>query len=240
MTESTDESLMLYDELVGERRNSVFNTLGEHDFAHSLPLRQAQRARCLGLAGIDGLDAAAQDLHHVGGGVERDGDEAGSEGTPDLVGLGGLEAHSAQNGKARVIDEQALDHHGRAAHDGGVDGRKAAADALKEAHQVVVHAIEGLNAQKHKEQRKEKSDDGTEGRKCDGDLDAADKEVPALVGHVDQARQKVAGVGVRDNTHLHQVDKRHDAAVDKEDRRDDDHDIAAQARAATETLGCKR
>ena len=30
------------------------------------------------------------------------------------------------------------------------------------------------------------------------DLDAADKEVPALVGHVDQARQKVAGVGVRD------------------------------------------
>ena len=50
------------DELVGERRNRVFNALGEHDLAHSLPLRKTQRARRLGLAGIDGLDAAAQDL----------------------------------------------------------------------------------------------------------------------------------------------------------------------------------
>ncbi len=147
--------------------------------------------------------------------VERDGDEARGKGTPDLVGLGGLEAHAAQNGKARVIDEQALDHHGRAAHDGGIDGRKASANALKEAHQVVIDAIEGLDTQEHKEQRQEEGDDGAEGGKRDGDLDAADKEATALVGHVDQARQKVAGIGVRDNTHLHQVDKRHDAAVDK-------------------------
>lgn len=132
------------------------------------------------------------------------------------------------------------DHHGRAAHDGGVDGRKAAADTLKEAHQVVVHAVKGLNTQEHKEQRQEECDDGTEGRKRDGDLDTADKEVATLVGHVDQARQKVAGVGIRDNAHLHQVDKRHDAAVDKEDRRDSDHNIATQARAAAETLGCER
>ncbi len=151
----------------------------------------------------------------------------GGEGTPNLVGLSGLEAHAAQNGEARVIDEQALDHHGRAAHDGGVDGRKATANTLKEAHQVVVHAIEGLNTQEHKKQRQEKGDDGAEGGKRDGDLDTANEEVPALVGHVNQARQKVAGVGVRDNAHLYQVDKRHDATVDKEDRRDGDHDIAA-------------
>ena len=132
------------------------NALRKHDLAHSLPLRQTQRARCLGLAGIDGLDAAAQDLHHVGGGVERDGDEAGGEGAPNLVGLGGLEAHAAQNGEARVIDEQALDHHGRAAHDGGVDGRKAAADAFEKAREVVIHAVERLNAQEHKEQCQKK------------------------------------------------------------------------------------
>lgn len=228
------------DELVGERRNRIFNALGEHDFAHGLPLRKTQRARCLGLAGIDGLDAAAQDLHHVGGGVERDGDEAGGEGAPNLVGLGGLKAHATQNGEARVIDEQALDHHGRAAHDGGVDGRKAAADTLKEAHQVVVHAIEGLNTQEHKEQRQEECNDGAEGRERNGDLDTADEEVATLVGHVDQARQKVARVGIRDNAHLHQVDKRHDATVHEKDRRDGDHDIAAQARAVAETLGCER
>ena len=192
-----------------------------------MPLRQAQRACCLGLAGIDGLDAAAQDLHHVGGGVERDGNEAGGEGAPNLVGLSGLEAHAAQNGEACVIDEQTLDHHGRAAHDGGVDGRKAAADTLKEAHQVVIHAVEGLNTQEHKEQCQEECDGGAEGGKRDGDLDTANEEVAALVGHVDQARQKVAGVGIRDNAHLHQVDKRHDAAVDKENCRDGDHDVAA-------------
>lgn len=132
------------------------------------------------------------------------------------------------------------DHHGRTAHDGGIDGRKAAADTLKEAHQVVVHAVEGLNTQEHKEQRQEECDDGAEGGKRDGDLDAADEEVAALVGHVDQARQKVAGVGIRDNAHLHQVDKRHDAAVDKEDRRNSNDNITAQARAATEALGSKR
>lgn len=195
------------DELVGERRNRVFNALGEHDLAHGLPLRQTQRARRLGLAGIDGLDTAAQDLHHIGGGVERNGDKTRGKGAPDLVGLRRLEAHAAQNGKARVVDEQALHHHGRAAYDGGVDGRKAAADTLKEAHQVVVHAIEGLNTQEHKEQCQEECDDSAEGGKRDGDLDTADKEVPALVGHVDQARQKVAGVGIRDNAHLYQVDK---------------------------------
>ena len=218
----------------------VFNALGEHDLAHGLPLRQTQRTRRLGLAGVDGLDAAAQDLHHVGGGVKRDGDEAGGKGAPNLVGLGGLEAHAAQDGKARVIDEQALDHHGRAAHDGGVDGRKASADALEETHQIVIHAVERLNAQEHKEQRQEEGDDRAEGRKRDGDLDAANKEVAALIGHVDQARQKVAGVGVRDDAHLHQVDKRHDAAVDKEDRCDGNDNVAAQARAATEALGSKR
>lgn len=132
------------------------------------------------------------------------------------------------------------DHHGRAAHDGGIDGRKASANTLKEAHQIVIHAVERLNAQEHKEQRQEECNDRAEGGKRDGDLDAADKEVAALVGHVDQARQKIAGIGVRDNAHLHQVDKRHDAAVDKEDRRDGNHDIAAQARAATEALGSKR
>lgn len=55
------------------------------------------------------------------------------------------------------------DHHGRAAHDGGVDGRKAAADALEEAREIVIHTVEGLNTQEHKEQRQEECDDGAEG-----------------------------------------------------------------------------
>ena len=111
---------------------------------------------------------------------------------------------------------------------------------LKEAHQVVVHAVEGLNTQEHKEQRQEECDDGAEGGKRDGDLDAADEEVAALVGHVDQARQKSRWGWNPRQCSPAPVDKRHDAAVDKEDRRNSNDNITAQARAATEALGSKR
>lgn len=120
--------------------------------------------------------------------------------------------------------------------DGGIDGRKPSADALKETREVIVHAVERLDTQEHQQQRQEEGDDGAKERERDGDLNAADKEVATLVGHVDQARQKVAGIGVRDDAHPHQIDKRHNAAVDKEDRRDGNHDVAAHTRATAEAI----
>ena len=66
--------LQHHDELIAESRKNVPHSLGQDDLHHSLALAEAQRPGGLGLSLVHGLDAGTDDLRHIGGGVDTQGD----------------------------------------------------------------------------------------------------------------------------------------------------------------------
>ena len=63
------------DEAVDDARDDDAERLRQDDEPHHLPIAEADRLRRLVLAARDRLQAAADDLRHVGGGEERDADQ---------------------------------------------------------------------------------------------------------------------------------------------------------------------
>ena len=106
------------DKFIADGGENIFDRLRHHHVAHGLRIRHAARARAFHLALVHRLNARADDLGDVGGGVDRKRDdtrqrplqidaEEGSGGIADKVEL--------------VVDDVELHEHWRTADDGDID-----------------------------------------------------------------------------------------------------------------------
>ena len=96
------------DELVAQGGKNGLEGLGDDDKAHGIDVAETQAAACLRLTGIQGHEAAPDDLGHVGAGVDAQGQGADH----------GVAAAGAENDEAH---NQQLHHHGSAPDDGDID-----------------------------------------------------------------------------------------------------------------------
>ena len=79
--------------------------LGEDDIHHGLYVAHADSFGPLGLAGVNGEDAAADRLGHVGAGIDGDHQKGGG---PYVVKAHGVVGEVGQ----AVVEEHSLEHHG--------------------------------------------------------------------------------------------------------------------------------
>ena len=95
------------DALVTDSGQNVLNGLGEDDLCHSLPLGKAQAACRLHLSLIHGIDTAADQLRHIGTGVDTEG----HDGYRHAV-LGGnennVEEYQQQYGHGNTADHRGI------------------------------------------------------------------------------------------------------------------------------------
>ena len=102
------------DIVVADLRHDVAQSLRHDDARHRLHMRHADGLCALGLAGVDGDDAAAHGLGHIRAGVDRD-DEDGRR--PHA-----RELHSVvRKVRQTVVHKHGLQHHRRPAEDLNVD-----------------------------------------------------------------------------------------------------------------------
>ena len=95
--------------LIAQGRQNGLKRLGNDDEAHGLEVVQTQRAPRLRLAGVQGHQAAPDDLSDISAGVDAQGDGADDGEVPAA-------------GEDDAAHDEHLDDHRRAADDGGVDG----------------------------------------------------------------------------------------------------------------------
>ena len=93
------------DEVVADLRDDVAQRLRQNNVQHRLPVVHADGLRTLGLAGVDGHDAAAHGLGHIRAGVDRHDEKA-------CLPHAHLDAEHLQKA---VVDEHGLHDHGCAA-----------------------------------------------------------------------------------------------------------------------------
>lgn len=123
------------DGVVAQRRQHAPEGLRQDHLAHGLAVAHAQRARGFHLAAVDRLDPGAEDLRHIGAGVERDRHHAGEKGA--VVGAqhaGEVDAHQAAGDQQAVarVDEQR--HQRKVHHHDLHEQRGAAKGADVDAH----------------------------------------------------------------------------------------------------------
>ena len=114
------------DVVVADLGEDIADGLGQDDAGHGLEVRHADGLRALGLAGVDGDDAAADGLGHIRARI--DGDDQDGRG-PDVIEAQGVVGKVRQG----VEDEDGLQHHGRAAEDLDVDADDDAEDLQEDA-----------------------------------------------------------------------------------------------------------
>ena len=102
------------DQVIADLRHDVAQGLRQDDAGHGLHMRHADGFGALGLAGVDGDNAAPDGLGHIGAGI--DGDH--QNGRHPYAGP--LDRIAREVGQA-VIDEHGLEHHGRAPEDLHID-----------------------------------------------------------------------------------------------------------------------
>ena len=110
------------DELVAQGGQDGLEGLGHHDEPHGLEVVQAQGTARLRLAGVQGHEAAPDDLRDVGPRV-------------DAQGQGAHHGEVAAVGEDDHAHDEQLDHHRRAADDGDVD---LAEEVQDRQHRVVM------------------------------------------------------------------------------------------------------
>ena len=93
------------DEVVADLGHDIAQGLGEDDIHHGLYVAHADSLGPLGLAGVNGEDAAADRLGHVGAGIDGDHQKGGG---PDVVKAHGVVGEVGQ----AVVEEHSLEHHG--------------------------------------------------------------------------------------------------------------------------------
>ena len=123
--------------------------------AHGGHIAKAQRAARLHLAGINGHDTAAEDLGHIGTGVDAEGKGADHQAV-------------AAGGKDHEVPDQQLYHHRRAADDGQVDLAHSVGNGQEEAaHAGHLRAVlvPGDTDQRHHHAQHHTDEQGDHGHK---------------------------------------------------------------------------
>ena len=151
------------DVVVADLGEDIADGLGQDDAGHGLEVRHADGLRALGLAGVDGDDAAADGLGHIRARI--DGDDQDGRG-PDVIKAQGVVGKVRQG----VEDEDGLQHHGRAAEDLDVDADDDAEDLQEDAlgPGVVFGAGDGI------EDAAGKADDAADGSRSQGKAERAE------------------------------------------------------------------
>ena len=106
-------------------------------------------------------------------------------------------ALSRQESCSCIVDDEALDHHRRAAHDGRIDLCEADAHDLPEADEIVVGTVDLHEPEEHEAKGQEEGDDGADDGNLDRAEDALDERVTHLVEHVEHRCEEVRRIRVR-------------------------------------------
>ena len=127
------------DIVVADLGQDIADGLRQDHACHSLEMRHADGLCALGLAGVDGDNAAADGLGHVRAGVDRDNQDGRG---PNVVKPQGVVGEIRQG----VENEHGLQHHGRTAEDLDVDADDDAEDLQKNplGQRVVFGARNGI------------------------------------------------------------------------------------------------
>ena len=181
-------------------------------------MRHAERTRGLHLPRVDGEDAAAQHLGKVRGRVERDRDKTGDEERPDAVDLRDAHAGALEEIEDRVVEDEGLHHHRRAADDEDVEAGEFVRDDLDKLHKVVVALVGLLNAEKDHEKRQHERDRRAGQRELNGRPHAGDEERALVVGHVDHGGERAGGVALGVDGGVDDVGELEHEAVKREQR----------------------
>ena len=133
------------DKLVADRRQNVLQNLRNDDLDHRLRVRHADGVGAFQLPLVDGNDAAADNLCHVGAGVNGDDEKTGRN---------QRQRRAVIQESVAPVDDHRLDHHRRAAEDFDVDGNDGVDDFVQHAHNGVFGARRGADdARKQTDQK---------------------------------------------------------------------------------------
>ena len=141
------------DEVVADLGNDVANGLGQNDAGHGLHMGHADGLGSLGLAGINGDDAAADGFGHVGAGVDGDNKQGAQ---PDAA-VAGKGSAAGEIGNA-IVEEHGLKHHGGAAEHLHIDAHQHADELQKETLDDIVLLGIGNGVQNAAQQADETAD----------------------------------------------------------------------------------
>ena len=126
--EATAEPLIIRMTSLPSGRSATISACGRMTLNSTTGPAEAERHRRLALAARHGGHRAAEDLGLVGGGVEREGEDAAEEGVAEEPPQADRLEEAAELAAA-VVDEEELGEQRRAAEEGDVGERDAAEDA---------------------------------------------------------------------------------------------------------------
>ena len=178
------------DQVIADLRHDVAQGLRQDDAGHGLHMRHADGFGALGLAGVDGDNAAPDGLGHVGAGVDGHHQNGGH---PDAVKPHGVVRKIGQ----AVIEEHRLQHHGGTPEDLHVDPDHCPDQRQKEPLDGRVVLAVGNGVQNAADESDQAADGG--GHQCQnqGIADAGQ-----IVGHA-VVRPELGNVGCQLEQFLH-------------------------------------
>ena len=155
------------DEIVSNLGHDVPQGLGQDDAGHGLDVGHADGLGALSLAGVNGDNAAADGLRHVGAGVDGDHQDGGG---PDVGELHGIVREIGQ----AVVHEHRLQHHGSAAEHLHIDPDDDADQPQEEALSRGIVLGAGNGVQNTADKTDQAADDGGHQRQDQGVPHAGD------------------------------------------------------------------